>query len=118
MTRPVPGATGVRVLGWRDDAHVLVLDRDGRTVRSVDVVTGDAERVLALPGGGYAPGPVLAADALQGPAYDVPDPTCPRTPGCWPAWESSSCCSAARCWGGGAMSVADDRSDGRSRRPW
>jgi hypothetical protein len=83
---PDAGTRGFHVLlGWRDDTHVVGIRSAGREsyrgVVSVDVTTGDLERLMPL--GTQLTTNLdrlaLAEDALAGPVFDAPRP--PDLPG-------------------------------------
>lgn len=73
-TEVVPGDGVAELVGWRDGQHVVGLDYRPGAYVSVDVTTGEAERLVQLPSNGWSPGAVLAADALRAPSYDASEP--------------------------------------------
>ena len=81
QTRAVPGlADDDELVAWRDASHVVVHAYGEQAYVSVDVETGERETVLALDDVTWAPGPHVAADAWQGPAFDAPAPDRPLDP--------------------------------------
>lgn len=78
--RKVPKFETARVLGWRDGRHVLALDSRWRWIMSVDIETGDAERVTRLPNVNYSSGTLIAYDLSAAPLVDAKEPPQPSDP--------------------------------------
>ena len=85
--RTVASGTVNYVLGWRDDQHVVVLREgsgehaDTAEYASIDVRTGEAERLSGLARDGIGAGNVhVAADAWRAPTFNAPVPDSPTDP--------------------------------------
>lgn len=71
------GAEVWRVVGWRDDQHVVAevpLGRRGAAFAAIDVTTGESELLVRGAPTPYAPRVVVAADAWAGETYDAAPP--------------------------------------------
>jgi hypothetical protein len=79
----VPDLRVNRVVGWRDDRHLVVVDfRDPAhrsTYRSVDVRTGAVDDLTASDNE-YQPVPTVARDAWSAPVYHAHEPPSPMDP--------------------------------------
>ena len=82
----IPGGEDAPVdelLGWRDESHVVAMsyqaiDEKDRGIVSVDVETGQVERLM--PFSQYVNPAILASDALRGEVFDAPPPPNPLAP--------------------------------------
>ncbi|WP_341924929.1 hypothetical protein [Nocardioides psychrotolerans] len=73
-TQVVPGEGVAELLGWRDEQHVVGLTYRPGAYVSIDVTTGETERLVLLPSVTWSPSTVVAADALTAPTFDAPEP--------------------------------------------
>ncbi|MFC6345445.1 hypothetical protein ACFP8W_25900, partial [Nocardioides hankookensis] len=79
VTTPIPGVRALAVVGWRDDDHVVVVDRDGRYA-SVDVDTGASQPLVTVDSGAvWDPRLQVAADAWSAPTFAAPAPPDPMS---------------------------------------
>jgi hypothetical protein len=78
----VPGVEANELLAWRDASHVVVLTYNDNDpfYYSVDVRTGEAERLSAPSPINWWPGVGVALDAWAGPVFDAPEPPSPMNP--------------------------------------
>jgi hypothetical protein len=76
----VPRQKANELLGWRDRTHVVVVDYDHPGFWSVDVETGERERLTSPAPSGWDPGTLVARDAWAAPRYHAPEPAHPLPP--------------------------------------
>ncbi len=74
VSRVVPGVKATSIAGWRDAEHAVLVDGGNGVYWSVDLVTGEREKLLTLPEVSWGSGTTVAADALQGPVVTGADP--------------------------------------------
>jgi hypothetical protein len=79
--REVPQFRANALVGWRDDDHVVVERwQSPAGYLSVDLETGQAQRLTSPPINNQAFLPVIAADAWSAPVVQAPEPDWPMDP--------------------------------------
>jgi hypothetical protein len=76
-TTEIPGVRTNAVVGWRDDEHVVVLDGEESTYSSVDVRTGESERVAVTTAARWDPVLQVAGTAWDWKTYHASPPPDP-----------------------------------------
>lgn len=81
VTRRLPDTRGDRIVGWRDNEHLIVFESfaAAASYASLDVATGEKETLLVLPER-FGSDVQVAYDALTGPSFAAPEPDGPTDP--------------------------------------